>query len=197
MQSNPRERLMRYGQLLQNTLFDTLESALGPLPESARLLIAVLEMVPLSRHLGPSGGWPGRPSKDRQALAGAFLAKAIYGLQTTRQLLDRLRVDRVLRLLCGWNSARAIPHESTFSRVFGEFARTELPQRLHEALVLEMQRGRLVGHIARDSTAIEARERFPESQPRPVKRNRGPKKGKPPNAVPVSSGKGSSPWRSK
>jgi len=28
-----------------------LECELGPLPEAARLLIAVLEMIPLSRHL--------------------------------------------------------------------------------------------------------------------------------------------------
>jgi transposase len=182
MQITPRERLLQYAHILQNTWFDTLESELGPLPEAARLLIAVLEMIPLSRHLGPSRGWRGRPSKDRQALAGAFIAKAVYGLQTTRQLLERLQVDRQLRLLCGWNSARSIPHESTFSRVFGEFARTELPQRLHEALVLKTQRDRLIGHIARDATAIEARERFPEAmdsqRQRQGKRKRRPKQCK-------------------
>jgi hypothetical protein len=67
--------------------------------------------------------------------------------------------------VCGWTSARQIPHESTFSRAFQEFAETELPQRLHEALIVNTQAGRLVGHIARDSTAIEARERF-EGQPK-------------------------------
>jgi hypothetical protein len=43
MQSNPRERLMHYADLLQGTLFTVLETALGPLCEKTRLLIAVLK----------------------------------------------------------------------------------------------------------------------------------------------------------
>ena len=160
MQITPRERLLRYAQLLQGTLFGMLEGELGPLSEKARLLIALLEMVPLSQQLPCARGWLGRPALDRQALAAAFVAKSVYALATTRQLLQRLRTDRQLRCLCGWTNPRQIPHESTFSRAFQEFAETELPQRLHEALVLHTQPGRLIGHIARDSTAIEARERF-------------------------------------
>jgi len=160
MQITPRERLLHYAQLLQGTLFGLLEAETGPLSEATRLLIAVLEMVPLSRQLPCARGWLGRPAKDRRELATAFIAKSVYGLQTTRQLVQRLRTDRQLRCLCGWSNARHIPHESTFSRAFQEFAETELPQRLHEALILHTQQSRLVGHIARDSTAIEARERF-------------------------------------
>lgn len=176
MQITPHERLLHYAHLLQGTLFGLLEAETGRLSEAARLLIAVLEMVPLSRQLPCARGWLGRPAKDRQALASAFVAKSIYGLQTTRQLLERLRTDRQLRCLCGWSNARQLPHESTFSRAFQEFATTELPQRLHEALILYTQQGRLIGHIARDSTAIEARERFdvlPKHKPLP-KRRRGP-----------------------
>ena len=160
MQITPRERLLHYADLLQGTLFGALEAAVGELSERARLLIAVLEMIPLSRQLPCARGWLGRPAKDRHALASAYIAKSVYGLQTTRQLLERLHTDRQLRWLCGWASARQIPHESTFSRAFQEFSETELPQRLHQALVLHTQQDRLVGHIARDSTAIEARERF-------------------------------------
>ena len=175
MQSTPRERLMQYAHLLQGTLFAALEAATGVLCERARLLIAVVEMIPLSRQLPCARGWLGRPAKDRQELATAFIAKSVYGLQTTRQLIERLRSDRQLRCLCGWAATHQIPHESTFSRAFQEFAETELPQRLHEALIVNTQRGRLVGHIARDSTAIEARERYdtlPKHKPLP-KRPRG------------------------
>jgi DDE family transposase/transposase-like protein DUF772 len=178
VQITPRERLLRYGALLQKTLFAVIEPELGPLGEAARLLIAVLEMAPPGKHLGPGRGWVGRPCQDRRALAAAFLAKAIYGLQSTRHLLQRLRTDRQLRLLCGWNSVREIPHESTFSRAFAGFAKTELPQRLHEALIAKTQKDRLVGHIARDSTAIEARERFPETKPDKSQRKRRPKRAK-------------------
>ena len=160
MQSTPRERLLHYADLLQGTLFGAMEAVLGTLSERARLLIAILEMIPLSRQLPCARGWLGRPSQDRYALASAFLAKSVYGLATTRQLLERLRTDRQLRWLCGWSSAKQLPHESTFSRAFQEFAETELPQRLHEALIRYTQQDRIVGHIARDSTAIAARERF-------------------------------------
>jgi hypothetical protein len=172
MQINPRARLMHYADLLQGTLFGMLETEVGTLCGKARLLVAVLEMVPLARQLPCAQGWLGRPAKDRQALASAFLAKSVYGLSTTRQLLQHLRTDRQLRCLCGWTSARQIPHESTFSRAFQEFAETELPQRLHEALIVHTQQGRLIGHIARDSSAIAARERMQASPQRKAKAKR-------------------------
>lgn len=178
MQSTPRERLMQFGHVLQAVLFERLEWELGPLGEKVELVVAVLSMLPLSRYLGPARGWVGRPAKDRQALAAAFLVKAIYGLETTRQLRERLRADRQLRCLCGWNQARQLPHESTFSRAFAEFAASELPQRLQEALIEATQKDRLIGHIARDSTAIEARERFPDPPPKKAKKQRRPKRTK-------------------
>lgn len=178
MQSTPRERLLQFSHVLQSVLFERLEQELGPLNEKAQLLVAIIGMIPLSRHVATGKGWAGRPSKDRHALATAFLAKAVYGVETTRQIRERLKSDRQLRCLCGWNTAQKIPHESTFSRAFAEFAQTELPQRLHEALIESTQKDRLIGHIARDSTAIEARERFPENVPPPAtrcKHKRGPK----------------------
>jgi hypothetical protein len=74
--------------------------------------------------------------------------------------------DEQLRLICGWKRGEVLPHESTFSRAFAEFAGMELAQFTHEALVRETQKDRLIGHIARDSTAIEARERFPGGKTR-------------------------------
>jgi hypothetical protein len=109
------------------------------------------------------------------------MAKAIMNLPTTRDLMGRLRVDEVLRRFCGWTSARSLPHEAKFSRAFAEFAESELPQQLHEAVVAATQKGRLIGHIARDSTAIAVREHFPETEKqkaaRPTRNKRGRKKG--------------------
>jgi len=133
------------------------------LNETARRLIAILEMVPLGRFIPCSQGWNGRPPRDRYTIAGAFIAKAVYNLPRTSDLLERLSADEQLRLICGWKRGEALPHESTFSRAFAEFAETELLQFAHEALVRETQKGRLIGHIARDATAIEAREKFPEA----------------------------------
>ena len=103
-----------------------------------------------------------------------------HDMPTTRVLLDRLDTDVVLRRLCGWERRSDVPSESVFSRAFAEFADTRLPQRVHGALIGNTHRDRLVGHLSRDSTAIEARETpaAKEETPRPPKRKRGrPKKG--------------------
>ena len=158
-----RQQITQFAHLLQNGLFPVLNEELGELTESAKRLVAALEMIPLARFVPSSRGWIGRPSKDRLAIASAFVAKAVYGFGLTRQLLDALKRDAQLRRICGWKETWQVPHESTFSRAFDEFARMELPQFVHEALIRETQQDRLIGHIARDSTAIEARERFPET----------------------------------
>lgn len=177
-----RQQLTQFAHILQSSLFPTLEEELGVLGERAKRLVATLEMIPLARFVPSSRGWIGRPSKDRQAVASAFVAKAVYGFTTTSQLLERLQQDAQLRRICGWEAAWQVPHESTFSRAFAEFAQMELPQFVHQTLIRETQKNRLIGHIARDSTAIEARERFPETAvavkaEKRSPRKRGPRKG--------------------
>jgi hypothetical protein len=174
MQLTPRDLLTQFGHVAQQDLFPHVAVAIGPLSSDLELLVSVLALLPLERLLSCRRARTGRPPKDRAALATAFLAKAILNLPTTRDLLDRLRVDSALRRLCGWPDARSVPHESKFSRTFAEFAATELPQQLHQAVIEATQHDRLVGHIARDSTSIEARERFPEppSRTAPAKRKK-------------------------
>ena len=163
MQLNPREFVLQFAHVAQQDLFPHLERAIGPLTPQLQLISSIVSLVPLNRMLTARRAASGRPAKDRAALATAFIAKAVLNLSHTRDLIGRLKVDEGLRQLCGWRSVRQIPHESKFSRAFAEFAATELPQQLHAAVIETTQRERLVGHIARDSTAIPARERFKES----------------------------------
>jgi len=163
-------------------LFPALEERLGPLTDKQRQLVAVLELVQIESLVGPWQGGVGRPARHERAIARAFVAKAIYNLSLTRQLLDRLHNDASLRRICGWESRCEIPHESQFSRAFAGFAASELPQRLHAALIEATQKERLVGHISRDSTEIEAREK-PQCTPvaaapaRPKRKRGRPRKG--------------------
>jgi len=125
----------------------------------------------------------GRPAHSRAAIARAFVAKAVFGFPHTRALLDRLQIDSVMRRVCGWERAQEVPDETIFSRAFAEFAQSELPQRVHAALIARTQAERLVGHISRDATAIEAREK-PQPKPKPSgtaapPRYRRRKKGEP------------------
>lgn len=172
MQLTPQQSLLQCAHVLQQTLFPALEAEIGPLSQPLKLLSAVVSLIPLGTALSSRRASTGRPPRDRAALATAFLAKSILNLSTTRQLIDRLKADAQLRLLCGWNHIRALPHESKFSRAFALFARSELPQQLHAALIQSTQSTRLVGHIARDSTAIHARERIPEALMEHKRRNK-------------------------
>ncbi len=163
MQLSPRQMVVQFAHILQEDLFPRIASSVGALSEELELLAAVMALSPLERMICARRSSRGRPARDRAALATAFMAKAILNLPTTRDLISRLRVDEALRQFCGWPSERAVPHESKFSRAFAEFAASELPQQLHEAMIAATQPQRLIGHIARDSTAILVRERFPET----------------------------------
>lgn len=173
MQLTLRGQVNKFNHLFQQELWPLLEQEVGKLGEPAKRVLQVLAMIPLRRFVPVASGWNGRPAQDRYAIACAFVAKAVYNFGTTRQLLDRLQSDSQLRSICGWKRSQDVPHESTFSRAFAEFATMELPQFVHEALIADTQRDRLIGHISRDSTAILARERFPEPK---VTRSSSPNK---------------------
>ena len=173
-------RLSSYWCAFQEHLFSTIEEDLGPLGERYQSFITVLELVRVEQHLPCCRSLRGRPQQDRAALARAFIAKAVFQIDTTRALRERLANDRALRRLCGWESIRALPSEATFSRAFAGFAEGALPSRLHEALIEHTMQEQLVGHVSRDATAIEGREKpTPKpKQPAKPKRKRGrPRKG--------------------
>ena len=174
--------LQPFQRILQNILFPALERELGPFSDKHRQLVEILGLAEVESLVAPWLGGVGRPARHRRAIARAIVAKAVLNLNSTRQLLDRLAGDEVLRRLCGWESAREVPHESQFSRAFAEFAATELPERLHAALIEATQKERLTGHISRDATEIEAREKpapaVVEAKPARPRRKRGrPRKG--------------------
>ena len=175
-----RRILSEYWFGLQAHLFPALEEAIGPLAERYQWFVAVLEFVRVERFLPHFIGLPGRPREDRAALARAFIAKAVFDVTTTRALIERLAIDQPLRRLGGWNEVREIPSEATFSRAFSAFADSALPSRLHEALIEQAMHDQLVGHLSRDSTAIEGRAKPTPKPPQPAKpkRKRGrPRKG--------------------
>ncbi len=184
--------LSAYWQHLQGELFPALSDELGPLSERHRQLVTVLDLVRPEAFISHAHGAVGRPKKDRAALARCFLAKAVFNISETEVLVERLKLDKALRRLCGWSRVGAVPSDSTFSRAFAEFAASQLPTRLHEALIQATHQAsgsaRLIGHISRDATAIEAREQTLRKKPEPPrpKRKRGrPKKGEEPPKPPL------------
>jgi hypothetical protein len=168
---------------IQSLLFPLLEEELGQLSLKEQQFIRVCELCDLERLLAPYS-WQGfgRPLSSRLAIAKAFIAKTVYNCTNTRTMIDHMRQSPSLRRLCGWETRSDIPSESTFSRAFDEFASGELPQKIHESMIELHYNPKLAGHISRDSSAIEAREKAvpkPKLKVPPVPKKRGrPKKGK-------------------
>ena len=169
---------------LQRQLFPVLTEELGELGEKDRQFVQVVALLPLGRliHRYDWSGW-GRPPHERIWMLHGFIAKAVYQFPTTEALLEALGARSTLRRLCGWESPADLPHPSTFSRAFAQFAADELPQQILQGMVQTHCGPKLVGHISRDATAIEGHERpVPKtktsSAPPPPRYQRGrPKKG--------------------
>lgn len=83
------DQLMQFARVLQGALFPTLQEELGPLTEKHRQVEAVLGPIRIDGLVAGWAGGMGRPAKDRRAMARAFVAKAVYNMSTTRQLLER------------------------------------------------------------------------------------------------------------
>lgn len=168
--------ISRIVSYVQTELFPAFEDAFGVLNDKQKHLIKILELVCVEKFILTFYGCNGRPPEDRRAIARAYIAKMVYDLKTTRDLLDMLESSSNFRRICGWNRASEVPSESTFSRAFSEFADTALPHRIHEALIEQHLSERLVGHISRDSTDIEGREKAAKKEEK--KKEAAPKRGK-------------------
>ncbi len=162
------QTLSQFSNLFQRELFPSLEESLGPLSATHQKFFQTLMMLELDGFVAVRHG-RGRPAHDRAAIARVFVAKAVWNVPTTRAILERLQVDATMRRMCGWESAAAVPDEATFSRAFAEFAANELGQKVHAALIEKTQKQRLIGHISRDASAIEGREKAtPKPKPEPA-----------------------------
>ncbi|MBK7674440.1 MAG: transposase [Candidatus Accumulibacter sp.] len=159
MNTTQPQLIMQRWHVVQHELLPELKAQVGPLTPKLEKVIHTLEWVRIEEFTAVSWCGVGRPPFERAWLANAFVAKAVLGLTTTVGLIERLMIDRALRRICGFPLHKTLPSEATFSRAFDEFAEGGLGQRVHEALIKEHLGDQLIGHLNRDGTAIEARER--------------------------------------
>jgi hypothetical protein len=147
---------------VQQSLFPHLDECLPvPLTDREKHLVKLLELIQVEKFVPNSANrqWLGRPIKEREAIARAFIAKAVCKYQHTSSLRNELQSSPNLRFICGFARRRDVPSEATFSRSFGEFAKAGLGVVVHDALVKDHLGTELIGHVSRDSTAIVGRER--------------------------------------
>ena len=159
MNTNLLHKLAQHWGVVQQELIPQLTTDLGPLSGPLLTVVRTVEWARIEDFVERRGCGIGRPLKDREALARAFVAKAVLRLTTTEDLRERLQMDRALPRICGFDSRKSLPDAATFSRAFAEMAAGRVGERCHQALIDAHLGDQLIGHITRDGTAIEAREK--------------------------------------
>ena len=95
----------------QGELFPEIQDAVGPLLKNHQRLVMALGIICPEDFTLRTSQRNGRPLCDRINLVRAFIAKAICDIPTTRDLVERLKVDRQMRNLCGWVLIHEIPSD--------------------------------------------------------------------------------------
>ena len=144
---------------LQAKLFPIVEKELGPISAKHEQLISAIGFAECRKFIRTFEGCVGRPQKDRESIAHAFIAKAIFNISQTKTLIEWLKADASLRRICGWETKSSIPSEATFSRAFAEFAKTNIATKIHEVFVKKYHSNQVTWSVSRDSTEIIAREK--------------------------------------
>jgi hypothetical protein len=162
---------------LEQSLFPKLQESMGALSPKEEKLIKILDFAEIEKFV--SSFHVTNPPKDREELARAFVAKQVYNLQTTRDLIERLKIDRTLRIICGWRYGNDIPSESKFSRVFKEFSGQRIATKAHDVFIEKYLSETLFFYHSMDATAVELREKAVKSKKeiKPKRRQGRPRKG--------------------
>jgi IS5 family transposase len=143
-------------------IFPELNLKLGTVTNFHEQLIQVLDLIDVE-SVYPKRTWNGgfgRPPLNHQAILCAFVAKAMLNLSTNVDLIERLKVDRVLRAICGFDyRSDSIPSESTLSRVFADLSERGAGDKAHALLVTTHCREELYEHSAIDASSIAVAEK--------------------------------------
>ena len=106
-----KERISWLMGTVQQSLFPHLDECLPvPLTEREKHLVKILELIVVEKFVPNSASrqWLGRPIKEREAIARAFIAKAVCKYQHTSSLRHELRSSPNLRFICGFAKRKDI-----------------------------------------------------------------------------------------
>lgn len=142
---------------LERSLFPQLQASLGTLTAKEEKLIKILDFAEIEKNITVVNIT--NVKKYREEIARAFVAKSVYNLQTTSDLIDRLHIDKTLRVICGWRYTKDIPSEATFSRAFAEMSTMQIAEKAHAQFVQTYLGDTLFLYNASDATKIPLRQK--------------------------------------
>ena len=108
----------------------------------------------------------GRPAYPLMSFLRSMFAKSFFSIEKTSGLIERLKADPNLRLLCGF---KQVPSKGKFSTAFAFLAKLNIAEPTLTEMARTAHEGHTVLHLCRDSTAIEAREHAPKKKDKNVK----------------------------
>jgi hypothetical protein len=115
-------------------------------------------MIRVGEEFLPKGNFVvqkrGRPPLPKDSFWKAFLCISMFQTTTVTNMLEKLRRDANMIKICGFTNALS---PASFSRRMVELVNNATMTQVLNRLVTKYHEGRIIGHISRDSTAIEAR----------------------------------------
>ena len=146
-----RNFLRLWGSLAQG-LFPFMMNEVGDLTEKNKLFVTVCEAVVKPEDFEYAKRKDtGRPPVDRMAVFKAFLFKAVHDVPSTKELIERLKLEPQSRRLCGWLWPENVPCESSFSEVNGEFTERGFSEKWFDDYVKEF-----IGSDGRKSVSYDS-----------------------------------------
>jgi hypothetical protein len=163
-------------QALLDLRFDLQECFEEYLSDEYKTFLHILRVVEnFAAGLARARAKTGRPPYSYRLYFRCEMAKRYFHIEKTKDLIQRLKGEPNLRLLCGCGK---VPSKTSFSRGFAYLAENKITDNAFEALVIEAHKGAVVYHVNRDSTAIAAREK-PEKKPAKTADKTPKKRGSP------------------
>jgi transposase len=117
--------------IYQAEIFPDLKQEFGYLNSKHEQLIQLLDLIDLN-EVYPRRLWDkgfGRPKVNCHNFVRAFIAKVLWNISNTKDLIAYLQVDRALRVICGFDGRRnTVSSEASFSREFSRMSKLGIAQ---------------------------------------------------------------------
>jgi hypothetical protein len=165
--------------IYQKEIFPELKQHFGYLTNKHEKLLQMLDLIDMNT-IYPNSIWDaqcGRPPEHRHRFVVAFLAKSLWNIAQTNTLIEYLKVDRVLRSICGFDERNfLLPSESTFSRTFADLSKSQVGEKLLKYIITTHCSETLHEHVSIDGSAISVAEKALPAEKIFVKTKSGKKK---------------------
>ena len=140
---------------------DCFEEQLNDMQKTFLQILRAIEPFLPPQILTQTKNWTGRPGYLWMSFLRSMFAKSFFNIEKTGSLIQRLKSDPNLRLLCGFEK---VPSKGKFSTAFAFLAGLNITDPALTGMAAAAHEGRTVLHINRGSTAIKGGRKLQKKQ---------------------------------